>query len=344
MKILKKLASATLREPDPRKRYLHTLWRYLFLSKPFQNVHQQLLILNKRGLSIKDYSKSKQYLISNNYYNIINGYSKYFFDSPNKYKDGTTFDEVTYAYLFDKEIKFTLLKSIFEAEKHFSSIFAYTFSEKHAENDDFYLDVKSYHTTKRNQHQLPYIINCMNKIIGKHIRKNSVTPINHYMRNHGSVPFWVIINFLTFGEVTTLFRLAPLDIQNKVAKRFYSFISQYGHINTRMTPSIFLSFVENIAEVRNVCAHDNRLWEFKCRESIKYYPDLHDLYKIKNSSTRSDIYNVYLVLRYFMTPYKYNILTKTLKKRFKNFENKLESQSIDSFLGYLGYPPGWHKQ
>ncbi|PIO79870.1 Abi family protein [Streptococcus parauberis] len=314
------------------------------MSKPFQNVHQQLFILNKRGLVIEDYSKVKQYLISNNYYNIINGYSKYFFETPNKYKDGTTFDEVTYAYLFDKEIKFALLKSIFEAEKHFTSIFAYTFSEKNSKNDDFYLNVKSYHTTKKNQHQLPYIINKMNKIISKHIKKKSVTPINHYMKSHGYVPFWVIINYLTFGEVTTLFRLAPLDIQNKVSKRFYSFISQYGPVKTRLTPAIFLSFVENIAEVRNVCAHDNRLWEFKCKESIKYYPSLHDIYNIKNNSPRSDIYNVYLVLRYFMTPFKYKILTKTLKKRLKNFDNKLESQSINSFLGYLGFPPEWHKQ
>lgn len=78
------------------------------MTKPFRNTHQQLEILHKRGLTIPKYQDARQYLLTNNYYNIINGYSKYFYQTPNKYHPGITFDEISYAYVFDREIKYTL--------------------------------------------------------------------------------------------------------------------------------------------------------------------------------------------------------------------------------------------
>ncbi|CRH91955.1 Abortive infection bacteriophage resistance protein [Chlamydia trachomatis] len=105
-----------------------------------------------------------------------------------------------------------------------------------------------------------------------------------------------------------------------------------------------MSFIENIAEVRNICAHDNRLWDFKCRDSVKYYPVIHDAYGIINQQAKSDVYNVYIILQCFISAHKYDILTKTLKKRFKNFESKLHSQSINIFLNSLGFPNDWHLQ
>lgn len=99
--------------------------------------------------------------------------------------------------------------------------------------------------------------------------------------------------------------------------RFYSFFAQHHRINTKLNPAIFLSFVENIAEVRNICAHDNRLWEFRCRKSMKYYPELHDRYNIHHHASKSDVYNVYIALQCFITPYKYQVLTNTLKNVLK---------------------------
>lgn len=316
---------------------------FLFL-KPFESIDQQIKLLHQRGLKITDYDYTKMYLLTNNYYNIINGYSHYFYQSPNKYNPETTFEEIAHAYLFDREIKYTFLKAIFDAEKHIASIFAYTFSEAYPSKPDFYLDPNSYQPHKQLKGQLPFTLKQIERLLKKHQKKKTNTPIKHYLNQYKIVPFWVLINFLTFGEVVTLIKLSPISIQNKVAKRFYSFISQQMTIKTKMNPSIFVSFIENIAEVRNICAHDNRLWNFRCRSNIKYYPDLHDRYNIPNTVSKSDVYNVYIALQCFITPYKYDILTKTLRKRFKNFENKLHSQSINTFLNSLGFPDDWHKK
>lgn len=73
--------------------------------KSFSSLDKQLEILRSRGLSIKDSDKAIKYLLTNNYYNVINTYSKYFQISPDVFIEGVDFDEITQLKLFDKEIK-----------------------------------------------------------------------------------------------------------------------------------------------------------------------------------------------------------------------------------------------
>lgn len=61
------------------------------MQKEFKTLEQQIEILKNRGMTIKDEDKTKKYLLSNNYYNIINGYSKPFLKEKNEYLSGTSF-------------------------------------------------------------------------------------------------------------------------------------------------------------------------------------------------------------------------------------------------------------
>ena len=44
--------------------------------KTFKTLDEQIQLLHNRNLIINDEDYAKKYLLSNNYYNIINGYSK----------------------------------------------------------------------------------------------------------------------------------------------------------------------------------------------------------------------------------------------------------------------------
>ena len=114
------------------------------MVRPFKQVHEQLNILHNRGLKITNYQKSKLYLMTNNYYSIINGYSRYFWETTNKYYSGTTFDDISMLYFLDRELKFIFLKAILQAEKHLKSITAYTLSERYQNNPTDYLSVDFY--------------------------------------------------------------------------------------------------------------------------------------------------------------------------------------------------------
>ena len=89
--------------------------------KPFKTLDQQIAILKRRGLNVKKYEHAKQYLLTNNYYNVINGYSKFFTTkrNPENYISTVDFREIEAIHLFDKELKTTLLNALIDAEKHF---------------------------------------------------------------------------------------------------------------------------------------------------------------------------------------------------------------------------------
>lgn len=315
------------------------------MSKPFKTITEQIELLHKRGLIITDYKRAKKYLLTNNYYSIINGYSKYFEQSPNKYIPGTNFSEITYSYFYDKEIKYSFLKAILEAEKHIKSITAYVFSESFASTPYFYLDLKNYnHLKKGNISTIKFVIQQMVKIIDKHKSSITTNRIQHYFSKHLEIPFWVIIDYLTFGDMLALLKVLPNSLQDKISKMLYSFICEHIKINKTFTRAMLITFVENIGEIRNVCAHDNRLFSFKCRKSVKYYPDLHSNYGISNYSyAKSSPYHVFLVLQCFLSSIEYAKPHNTLLSRFKTFEKHLHTVPIDLFLSELGFPTNWHK-
>lgn len=73
--------------------------------KEFKNIDEQIEVLKNRGLVFKDLDLAKRYLLTNNYYNIINGYGKYFQNNTDLFIKGTTFDEVRSLYFCDKQLK-----------------------------------------------------------------------------------------------------------------------------------------------------------------------------------------------------------------------------------------------
>lgn len=75
------------------------------MEKEFKSLDQQLAILKHRGINVLNDDKVKNYLLTNNYYNIINGYSKPFLLQKEMYLSGTQFNEIKYLYFFDEEMK-----------------------------------------------------------------------------------------------------------------------------------------------------------------------------------------------------------------------------------------------
>ncbi len=50
--------------------------------RPFNQIKEQIRTLHNRGIKIDTLSKyryTKQYLLTNNYYNLVNGYGRVFF-------------------------------------------------------------------------------------------------------------------------------------------------------------------------------------------------------------------------------------------------------------------------
>lgn len=314
-----------------------------FFIKNFKTLDEQLNIIHNRKLKISDYKRSKQFLLTNNYYNIINGYSKFFFDSNmNVYKPDATFDEITQLHRFDKEIKYAMFKALSHAEDHIKYIIAHRFSEMYPDKKYAYLDVNCY--ADESILKVGWLISNLSKIINNKKNQKNGNPINHYVHKYDDVPIWVIVDFLDFGQINTLFNNLPTSLQNRIAINCLSFVaSNENRINNVFTPEIMVSFLDNMRQVRNVCAHNNKLINFKCKADVKFYQDLHINYNIKKNSARNDVYNVFVLLQCFVSRIEYAYLHNSFLRQITYLDNKLSSISINEVLDSLGFPRDWHK-
>lgn len=312
------------------------------MQKEFKTIDQQIAILKGRQLVIDDEERAKKYLLSNNYYNIINGYSRPFLEDRNLYKVGTNFDEISHLYFFDKECKQTLFNAILDAEHHLKSSFAYHFAEAHQDNPEAYLDVTSYN--HRCSPDIAYIITKLNRIIktNKYYPNNS---IYHYCQNYDNLPIWVLVDYLDFGDLYTLIKVSPTKIQNEIARDMADFIRKNNpSFHDNFQPAIMLSFIKNIHEVRNICAHNKRLIYFECRSDSIYFPFIHDQYHINAEDHRKNIYTTFISLQCFISNTEYAKLNNTLRKRMKKILfNHIYTIDPNDILAKLGFPMNWQE-
>lgn len=307
--------------------------------KPFKSIDEQITILKQRGLLIPDESKARSFLLENNYYIIINGYSKFFPMQGDIYTNSTTFDEVICLYMIDSEIKQAFFKAILTAESHLKSIFSYRFAEAFPSQSYSYLDIACYDPQKTLD-----VMSTIHKLSGiiKRQVKLRHSSVSHYLSNYDNVPIWVLIGYLDFGELRYMLDNTHTHIQNNVAKDMMMYIHQHIPSCSVFPPEIMLAFLANINELRNVCAHNNRMLGFQCRRDDKYFHPLHSLYGISATDSRRSAYSIYLSLQCFLGASDFAKLHNTLRKRIRYFSQQLQTININDVLLQLGFPASWH--
>lgn len=313
-------------------------WGLFSLQKEFKTLDEQISLLKNRGLIIPDENRAKRYLLTNNYYNIINGYGKYFQNIPDHYIEDTSFNEVSRLYFFEEEIKKSIFNAALQIEHHMKSIAAYRFAEEYKDKEYAYLNPTSYNERKLSDASIT--ISKFSNILKRKVNKPG-SPIHHYAAAYQRVPIWVIIEYLDFGGIYYFIKELPNQILNKIAADLNPFFMENnngiypGH---SLTPAIMLSYMKNILEIRNVCAHNKRLIEFNCHEDAKYFSLLHDQYNIGSRDQRRNFYNTFIVMQCFLSKTEFGILNNTLRKQFKNLNNHLNTISINDIFDKMGFP------
>ena len=309
-------------------------------EKTFKTLDEQLDILKTRGVIISDEQQAKDFLLTNNYYNVINGYSKPFLKQKEEYLEGTNFDEIRYLYFFDEELKRLLFHSILLAEHHVKSVFAYRFAEHFRDQKYAYLDIHSYDPNKILN--VGHLISQLSNILKKNNRYSG-NAIHYYIHKYHEVPIWVLVDFVDFGQLCYLLENIQPDLQNKIAFDLTSFIKDnIKNVNERFAPEIMLSIIKNIHEVRNICAHNKRLLYHKCRGDSLYFLPLDEKYNIQRDDQRRDVYTTFLSLQCFLSKIEFAELNNAIRRRIiKVLVKHIKTIDINDVLKLYGFSSEW---
>ncbi len=229
------------------------------MAKPFKTYDEQIEILKSRGLVFDDETSAKKFLEVDNYYSVINGYKEPFIISGSEnYIPGAKFEYIKSLYLFDKELRHAILSTLLNIETMLKSIISYEIAKAYGERS--YLDINTYNVYEsKSKEKAKELINALKEQI-KICETNpdiSNENIRHYQANHGYVPIWVLCSHLKLGDVSKLYACQKPQLKIAICKHITSIY------NKPITPNELYVFLRILTNIRNLCAHNLRIYNYK---------------------------------------------------------------------------------
>lgn len=221
-------------------------------------IEQQSTTLVERNVKLT--SKSPDILLQYGYYNLINGYKDAFINKEKShhlgydfYKDGTTLDQIVSLYRFDADLRRNILSCITIIETQMKSLISLHFSLRYGTNHWEYLTPSSFTVSAKQVEHVNTLINKLNKSIRKFSTRNPHPAICHFVSKYNQVPLWVLNTIMTFGTMANFYDLLNDDLKKTIAHA----------INPKLAPKTLSSMLYYLTDIRNKCAHNNRLYTHK---------------------------------------------------------------------------------
>ena len=305
--------------------------------KEHKTFNQQLTILRNRGVVVPTNGKPKRFLEQENYYNVINGYKDLFLvkDSnnlpvePELYQEGTHFNELKALFLFDRELRILLLKYLLIFENSIKTTVAYEFSKKYPRKNA-YLDIANF--VDNDPKKVLQQISILTKTI--HDKVDRTGAIKHYIEEHGEVPLWVLVKFLTMGNIANFYNILTDSTKNIIAKFHTDKYRTQNKDNTFRLSSADLSACLKVANlVRNICAHDERLYNVNLR-NVRI-SQIANHFGIRRYDNKRFIVLI-LFLKIVLDKKDFQRLYKALRNLFNQYADEFKTVVFDDILNTMG--------
>lgn len=301
------------------------------MEKTFKTVDEQIQILKDKNLIIEDIDYAKETLLRENYFFLM-GY-RYLFMKPkeNKFISGVTFDELYSLFLFDRNFRNIILKNIFVIENQLKSVISYQLSRKYGYREKDYLNAKNFSNDRDKARRVKDLIDKMKR----QIRINSAThnATMHYISHYGYIPLWVLVKVLSFGIVCELYTILKKEDQIAIADVF----------NT--TPEILSDILILLSNYRNLCAHEDIVFEHRTERIIPdtKYHELMNVPKMDGEYIygKNDLFAVIIIFKILLDKNEFRLMMKEIEYEIELLDGRVDSISINKVLDRMGFPQNY---
>ena len=311
----------------------------LLSEKIFRNLDEQLERLRIHGITIDDQEEEavKSLLLFTNYYRLLNGSDDLFIvkeeASHKRCKPGTTLHCIYRVYDFDKRLQAIFFPHIVRIEEKMKSVLAYEFSKEFSHKD--YLLESNFITTAWTR----IFIDGLNQEMqepesGKKDRRHPA--VRYYMKEHGYVPLWVLVNGLTLGKTSTFYSLLKTNEKNTVSNHF------------SIPPSILGTFLKLLTGFRNICAHSDRLYNATLLDASISSLLIHDELKISKTKNqeyiygKNDLFALLIVCYYFLKTEEFSQLCEAIDSEIIHLAANTRL-AYEEIRKVMNFPVDWKK-
>ena len=155
----------------------------------------------------------------------------------------------------------------------------------------------------------------------------------HYLTNYGYIPMWILVKVLSFGIISELYMILKIEDKKEIAK-------YYGVDEEEL--SVFLPIMANY---RNLCAHEDILYDHKTQRGIpnnKYHHMLNiPMIEYEYIYGKNDLYSLVIMFKYMLSPDDFRLLIYEIGYEIDVLDGKVNSIPLDKILDNIGFPTNW---
>ena len=226
--------------------------------KPARSYEGQIeRLTDAHGLIVTDSARAKQILSTVNYYRLTT-YGKHLRreDDPERFVPGVSLDMLYALYQFDMGLRHAILpvREFFEVQLR--AKIAYRLAMTYGSLG--YTKAENFRPDRQSQ---GWFKDIHNKFRTEVRRCNDLAFVRHHKNKYaGKFPIWAAVELFSFGMLGQLYAIMHEEDQSAVAE-------DYG-----MTAQALSALISAAIDVRNICAHYNRLYN----QAIEDQPQLRD--------------------------------------------------------------------
>lgn len=302
-------------------------------DKPFLTYQQQIQKLKvDKKLVIDDEDRAVALLKKHSYFALVSGYKRPFKKKDGTYRDYTSLGDIYALYSFDNALRNVVLSKILIVEKHVKSLLSYSFCEEYGSLQQAYLDATKYNYVPANQEGINKLVSMLTKIAKD---PKDYPYIQHQKDTYGNIPLWVMVKALPMGSISKMYSYLPPTIQTRISK-------EYAYVNE----DELARMLDLLSRVRNVCAHNERLFDYKYQKGGIRDSYIHEILKIPKRGSvykngKSDLFAVLISLRYLLEPEEIEELVDQIRKLLDNLYDSTRRISAEQMRKEMGFPSNW---
>ena len=302
------------------------------MDKKFKTLQEQVDILESKGLLIEDRDECIDILLRENYF-FINGYRHLLMKSPQdrNFVVGSTFRELYSIFLFDRYLRNIIFKNLLIVENNMKSIISYQLSKKYGYREKDYLNAKNFTNDPDKSRRVKDLINKMKRQIRVNGQQHTATM--HYITNYGYIPLWVLVKLLSFGVISDLFTVLKPEDKVGIADIYDVEVSQLE------------DFLPILANYRNLCAHEDILYDHRTDKSIdnNIYHEKLGILQMDDEYIygKNDIFAVVIIFKYLLTDAEFRLMMREIDYEIGKLSGVIKSIPLAKILDRIGFPENY---
>ena len=176
------------------------------------------------------------------------------------------------------------------------------------------------------------VLNKVRRQIRVNGRKHTAT--FHYIENYGYIPLWILVKVLSFGLMAEFYDILKYDDKLKISN-FY-----------KISPEELSTYLSLLSNFRNVCAHEDILYDHRTQRVI---PDcrFHEALGILKDEDgyiygKNDLFSLVIMLKVMLRKEDFDVMVEEIKREVHTLDVHINVVPLDTILNRLGFPNNWY--